>query len=155
MSAWIVSKQHIDYLVTEFLRGDHAAIYADDGVEHFHPEDADDIGRDLWSANLESVAYRYPADESGERPGIGVTDEEIRDYTHKAVHGLRGIPFSPYVLFKAVGCYRYQSCEHPGWSGSRADKVSEAMREKAIHLIVSESDIYQSAPWGIDERHVA
>jgi len=154
MSAWIVSKEHIDYLVTQWLRGD-ASMYVGGGWEKFGPEDADDVGRDLWTANLESVAFRYPGDRSGDRPGAGHSDEEIENYRHTTIYRLKGVSPGPFTLLKAVNCYRYQSCEHPGWKGSRADQLSNAIREKAIHLIGDESEEYQRAPWGIDSRHVA
>ena len=54
MSAWIVSKDHIDLLVTAALAWEQAV-----------PEQADHIGQMLWRENLESITYCYPDDPDG------------------------------------------------------------------------------------------
>lgn len=128
MSAWIVSKKHIDYLVT-------AAIQAEllDGIS------PDECGRLLWRENLLSVADRYPDDTDGTRPGpVGFRDADVLTYTWTETPVLTGG-----ALGKTVGCYRYQSCEHPEWDGSFADVLTERLYAPVEHL-----DYPDDVPWG-------
>jgi hypothetical protein len=58
MSAWVVSRDHLDLLVTAALAWDLTAL-----------PHVDETGRMLWKENLLSGAYRYPANRDGDRPG--------------------------------------------------------------------------------------
>lgn len=70
MSAWIVSKTHIDYLVTALIRAE------------LTDKSPDEAGRMLWRECLASVAWRYPNDGDGGRPGpVGFHDSEVDTYT--------------------------------------------------------------------------
>lgn len=130
MSAWIVSKRHIDYIVT-------AAIQAE--LISMSP---DETGRMLWRECLASVAYRYPGDTgSGDRPGpVDFRDSDVDTYTWTETPVLTGG-----ALAKTLGCYRYQSCEHPGWEDSEA----AALIEK-LNAPVDGADYPDSVPWGWD-----
>jgi hypothetical protein len=57
MSAWIVSSDHLDLLLTAALAWDLTI-----------PEHADETGRMLWKENLASAAHRYPTDRDRDRP---------------------------------------------------------------------------------------
>lgn len=135
MSAWIVSKTHIDALV-------HAGIDA----EMIRPEEADEFGRMLWRECLTSVAYRHPNDGDGERPGpIDFRDHMVDDYTFEYLDGGPGASLkAPGVVHSAAGCYDYQSCEHPQYRGSKAEMFVEALAT----LTAGKGQ----GPWGIDSR---
>jgi hypothetical protein len=106
MSAWIVDRDHLDRLLTAAVQWD--VITADQ---------ADETGRMLWKENLASVAYRYPRDRDGGRPGPdGFRDRDADTYRHRAYPGR----IDPEVVQSAAASLRYQSCEHPGWHGSTA-----------------------------------
>jgi hypothetical protein len=129
MSAWIVSKQHIDYMVTAII----AAELTD--------KSPDEIGRTLWRECLASVAYRYPNDGDGERPGpIDFRDSDVETYTWTEAPVL-----SAGALAKTVGCYNYQSCEHPDYELSEA--YAWVTKLKAGLGDVEYDD---DAPWGWD-----
>ena len=104
MSAWIVSREHIDVLVTAL-----------------HPAEkhqADELGRMLWGECLRSVAHRYPCDQDGVRPGpCDFRDSDVDTYTFTP----REVP--PSWVLSAAQCYAYQSCEHPQWEASRARQI--------------------------------
>lgn len=95
MSAWIVSPEHIDLILTE-MKGS-GLIDAS--------ENLDEIGQMLLDENRASVDYRY-----------NKTNERI-EYTF--------VEFSPeynrHDVDMAMQSYQYQSCEHPEWDGSLAD----------------------------------
>jgi hypothetical protein len=117
LSAWIVNRDHLDLLLT-------AAV----GWKLTKPEQSDETGRMLWRENLASVAYRYPGDHDGERPG----PDDFRD---RNVHTYRFRPYpgrvDPEVVATAATSLAYQSCEHPGWQASAACQWVTRMREQA------------------------
>jgi hypothetical protein len=106
MSAWIVGSDHLDLLLTAALSWDL-----------LNPDDADETGRMLWRENLASVAYRYPADRDGDRPGpIDFKDRDVNAYHLQPYPGR----VDPEVVDQAAASLAYQSCEHPGWAASPA-----------------------------------
>lgn len=139
MSAWIVSKGHIDRMVSTALAWELIS------VEH-----ATAIGRTLWVENLKSVAERYPDDKSGERSGSGETDKEIKSYEFTA----EVPPLTPVEMMKAIHCLDYQSCEHDGWPESVACKLLTEFIAEVLARTGSTIDQssrlpgYDEAPWG-------
>lgn len=101
MSAWFVSKRHIDILVT----------YAQERVKH-DPlvETPDKLGAALWEENARSLDARY-----GERP-------DVPEYTWEKVVA------SPGQVAKALSSYDYQTCEHDAWqAGTPIYDLTRAM----------------------------
>jgi hypothetical protein len=124
MSAWIVSRQHIDVMVDAAIRR---------GL--VEPSQADEVGRMLWKENLASVAHRYPRDKDGERPGpTDFRDADVETYTFtplpKEIVDVWDLNPDG-ALRVTVDCYDYQSCEHPGWRGSAAHALCCRLRELA------------------------
>lgn len=111
MSAFIVDREDIDVIVTAL----NAAGIVDGGLG------ADSAGRMLWAENLRSLMYRYPNDGDGERPGpIDFRDSDVDTYTWTP----RADGLDPKRLAEVIGCYRYQSCEHPEWESSQAYAIT-------------------------------
>lgn len=138
MSAWIVSRAHIDVLVQGLCESEH--------VTHLDP---DEVGRILWRENLASVAERYPNDGDGERPGpIDFRDADVDTYTYRRP----SMKITQAGLHKAIGCYQYQSSEHLGWEASQARSWTSTLAvalEQAGVPALSDSE-----PWGFEEEHV-
>ena len=130
MSAWIVSKKHIDYMVTAIIR---AELWA--GTP-------DDLGCMLWAECLESVAYLYPNDTGdGDRPGpVDFHDSDVDTYTWTETPEL-----TPGGIAKTLACYEYQSCEHPSWESSEARAITSKLRDSLGDVKYDES-----VPWGWD-----
>ena len=153
MSAWIVDRAHIDLMVTAGLdfSGQHLSLrwWWDNPLrsDELTPLNADAVGRMLWAENLASVAARYPADKSGERPGpSGFRDEDVESYRFDSIPGR----IDPVVVLKSIDCYEYQSCEHKGWRTSEAHAFCDALRKAAIGRLTG----YGDAPWGFDDRRL-
>lgn len=152
MSAWIVSKEHIDLLIQAGIRfaghGDLRWCIKDTNPIRYgelNRSNADVIGGKLWAENLASVTGRYPHDASGERPGpVDFEDTDTLTYTFDEVPG----ELDPVVVLKALSCFEYQSCEHDGWESSEARLICEAVRSACINALPG----YDAAPWGFDER---
>lgn len=141
MSAWIVSKTHIDALVTGIVRSEVVS------PEEYGDETA--LGRELWRECLASVADRYPNDGDGDRPGWLMRDAEVDEYEFDRV------TVEPVSLLKQVQCYQYQSCEHPGWKASNAYRWTTALRDQLERAGYSyTSPGYDEAPWGLDDVRV-
>ena len=127
MSAWLVSKLHIDYLVTAVIAAELST------------DTPDEIGRKLWRECLLSVASRYPDDEDGSRPGpADFQDSDVLTYTWTETPVLSGG-----ALGKTVACYRYQSCEHEGWDNSEACELTAK-----LYAPVQDDPYPESVPWG-------
>lgn len=122
MSAWIVSKAHIDVLVTGLVRSE---VVASEGLT------PDQLGQALWEENHRSVNYRY-----GEHT-------PTPEYRHEA----HDVP--PVVLAKQVTCYQYQSCEHDGWMESPAKRWTDKLTLLLWARVDQSSPEYDEAPWGI------
>ncbi len=151
MSAWIVDKVHIDLLITAGLVIPNRNVgnsklrwYRDRTYTELDHTNADAIGVMLWSENFKSVEDRYP-NEVGELPGAeeGFDAAHVLTYKHRRIHG----DLDPVVVLKAIGCYRYQSCEHDGWETSDANLFCEALTVECIHALPG----YNEAPWGFDD----
>ena len=50
-------------------------------------------------------------------------------------------------VLKAIQCYRYQSCEHPGWENSDARRWIDRLESDAIANLPG----YDDADWEIDQ----
>lgn len=134
MSAFIVSRAHICYLVTAALHRDFRCI------EDY--DQADALGQMLWDENVKSVQARYASCSIEQLPGVA-EDEPLAYGTH--TNSTR--PIEPAQLLKACDCYDYQSCEHPGYDQSQAKELIEELRAMAWHKVPG----YDAAQWEITE----
>lgn len=164
MSAFVVSKIHIDALVTAGLAFDRYGPlrwmtrdlteeeqrtgYAEG--EPWGPESvsiwrrlsreltrdtAEQVGAMLWAENVRSVNHRYAEEEW----------EEV--YTFERLPGT----VNPIVVLKAISCYEYQSCEHPEWERSEARRFCDSLRKHMINHLPGMDD---AAGWEINDRYV-
>lgn len=155
MSAWIVSKRHIDALVTaalpfklrwrrdevnKELTHERGEVWGPGAIsEHkraWSELDLSTAGRTgamLWNENHLSVNHRYNENET-EDPYV------FAKYPRKLT-----LP----AVVKALDCYEYQSCEHPDWEDSEARRFCRALREAILDKLVAGEE-YEAAPWGID-----
>ena len=127
MSAFIVSKHHIDAIISAALAY---------GVEGLTKRTAMDRGRELWEANIASVGVRYPGD-----PEALVIAGRIAD-----VYVPRQVPVPSIVeAAKLIDCLEYQSCEHDGWATSDAAAFLGKVREALLRNLEG----YDAAAWGV------
>lgn len=139
MSAFLVHAGHIDYLVSAALACHTGAVQF--GYEPVTVANADACGRMLWRENVASVSYRYPRDTPDALPGpIPYTDPGA--YTFRPYRQVTIVQ-----ALKAVGCYEYQSCEHPGWEESDARTFCVQLQSALIARLPG----YAAAPWTIEE----
>lgn len=145
MSAYLVSRGHIRYLVEAALRLQGRRMgpfsYYHGGKRHDVNElNADAIGTMLWTENARSIAHRYPSTDSDTRPGP-IDDGPEMGYVHRAAWQAT---LDPVQVMKAIRCYTYQSCEHPGWETSE----SKALVDDLFLLAASCLPGYDDAEWG-------
>ncbi len=149
MSAYILSKSHIDVLVTLAQRGPSGVPVCPMNAWHTvrygaldARTDYDLIGANLLAENCKSVQHRYPDCEASELPGPN-DGHFMLPYRHSDP---RRIPTAVEGL-KLLACYEYQSCEHPGWSMSQAREFCESLR----HCLISRLEGYDAADWRFDD----
>ena len=137
MSAWIVSKQHIDALAYWLDRM---------GIAH----DKQKMGEMLWSENYKSIRARYgDYNHKGKFvkrpkyhymiPQPRVTESYYDDFDPQNLDQIQAL----------VHCYNYQTCEHDGWEKSRAKRRMDRLETQ---LVMSGADWKREgtkAPWGI------
>jgi hypothetical protein len=129
MSAWFVSKEDID-LIVSWTRPNSV-------------EDGTRLGKMLWRENVKSLRARY-AGPNYEADHLE-QDAEVEAYVFRQLHGLKPVP-----LAKIIACYDYQSCEHEGWAASAARALCTEI-ETALNLPSKyrEKSGWQDAPWGV------
>lgn len=153
MSAFVVDPVHIDLVLSVAVNGpaDHGGSYGlawhgpyvDELLEGsasgpVRADVADPAGRALLDECVASVSHRYPGDVADRLPGvIPGFDPGRYEWTDF------GRPMSAIECCKAVACYEYQSCEHPGWSRSGARAFCERLRRSLVGEIAG----YEEAPW--------
>lgn len=127
MSAYVVSPDTIDYLVT----ASRLWRLASDGYLPYDARNLTDneLGQVLLSENVRSVNSRY--NETDETPA----------YEHRPV---RFDAIDAVMVLKSVQCLNYQSCETDDWQSTSAFKVLKAIESGAIAHLRGYSD----APWG-------
>lgn len=157
MSAWIVTKAHIDLLVEALFKYE-VVLQAD--LAHVSPTE---IGKLLWRENHRSINYRY--EERKRTPRYSHSSATICytwEYRWPAqplqvtLGTVREVVRQPYVVLKQAGCYRYQSCERPDWERSTARGLITRLGESVCKSLgmdedaATDSPAYHAAPWGID-----
>jgi len=140
MSAYIVDKAHINALLRF---ADAPAYHSHSSFTWYHNEEwhelthetEDAVGQMLLDENVKSVCYRYPDDSITSLPGR--TDAEYL------------MPFKAYPTvnrptatdaLSMIGCYEYQSCEHPEWPESEAKAFCDALTHRAIRRLPGYED---------------
>jgi hypothetical protein len=139
MSAYIVSREHILYLLAAAtspvieaigkLRWFHDGQWHD--VRSDDSERAAEVANLLWRENIASVSARYPNESSATLPGPCHENFVI-------VPADLHVPFkaiNPMQVIKCCDCYEYQSCEHEGWETSEAYAFISALRTAAWHAL--------------------
>lgn len=119
MSAFIVSTDHIDALVTYCVTK---------GLSARNPTE---IGQIFLTENYRSVGYRYSEPASNQPAAY-----RFRSFTK---------PLSAVAILKACDCLEYQSCEHDQWGDSVAKSLLDSIRTVATRHVPG----YGDAQWEI------
>jgi hypothetical protein len=140
MSAYIVSKGHIRFLVeaagrlsrdpvTWFHNGRHRQLSRFIKSDTANALTPNQLGALLWEENVRSVDERYR-----EENGVGAYE-----------HVRSSLPIDPIQVFASLRCYEYQSCEHEGWETSEAKAICDAIKDAAIRVLPGSDD----TEWGV------
>jgi hypothetical protein len=166
MSAFVVSKVHVDLLVKTAVRGprlpDGAGVcpdwawtpfsyYAHEWADCETPDDfyagrrdgrwenRHELGAVLVSENVRSVMHRYPDTLDGASlPGP-------IDAYWEAPYAFEdpGYQLTAVEALSALRCFEYQSCECPDWSKSEAHAFCDALATAVTGYLPG----YRAAPW--------
>jgi hypothetical protein len=147
MSAYVVDREHIEYLVNAAMLMPHFGFsyYWQGKRRELNSGDAEEamrIGQMLWNECVASVSHRYPNDAPDSLPGPVMEPGEGYFYgPHRFCHCPQ---LDPVQVIKACHCYAYQSCEHPEWEASEAYAFVSALESIATHYLPG----YEKAEWG-------
>lgn len=164
MSAFIVSKTHIDALVTA---GIVMARGACGPMRWYWPALTDDDRKDAYergepwgrrAVELMTERQHELRQETAGRVGAMLWAENRRSVNHRydedeweqpyEFSHLPGTP-DPVIVLDAIACYEYQSCEHPEWPASEAFEFCRVLRELAIGALPR-----RERRWEIDDPRV-
>lgn len=151
MSAFVVSRDHIDALVKGGLKP-HPQIQGyplrwwktaeyDGCWAELSAQTADEVGQMLTDECVRSVSHRYQ--DNGDLPGCYPNGEADYLAAYHYPGGMGYVELSPVQVLKLINCYEYQSCEHPGWRESEAWRYCEALRDRMISMLPG----YSEAAW--------
>jgi hypothetical protein len=157
MSAYMVSKEHIDILVMTAIYGpaeasDRNRWYPAHGYSiAVSPQTADELGAALIAENLASIHARYPDTITNPQntPGPAVRYWESAYKFPKVGH--IGKPLPALDAIGAVRSYTYQSCEHHGWETSDVKRFCASLIDNLISYVPG----YDRVPWRFDEPIVS
>jgi hypothetical protein len=122
MSAFVVSDDHIDALLTFAAKDDSRT--------------RDAIGTILLQENVRSVCHRY------RDATITKVNYKFKPYSAFAI--MPEMKKLAWVL-KLCDCFDYQACETADYDQSEAHGIIEDIRQQAINLL----PFYHDAPWGL------
>jgi len=120
MSAWVVSKNHINQIMA-FAKNTNFAF-------HHNNQTPTEIGQILWDENLRSVNHRYPTHQ-----------QKAQKFTFRSAASVSVVQF-----LKHLDCLQYQSCETDNYHERPAYTLLERLRKHGISKIVG----YDDAEWG-------
>ena len=172
MSAFIVSKAHIDAIVDVALNGpsDSAgrweggprweafdprqtdwqdqewrqACEFGTGNQSVKPVSPDALGFLLWAENIASVRFRYPNDQPGEEPGTYKPDG-TPEWSDGYTYKRPQRRLTTVQAFSAISCLEYQSCEHDEWIDSEAYRVLQRLKESLIGVLPGYGSVWEVA----------
>jgi hypothetical protein len=162
MSAYIVSRGHIAYLVEAGRRwgtGSPAVCrplqwyggrsqYAFEGAGGNTPpprqRNAAEVGQMLWDENIRSIHARYPDTVGNLANAPGITGENYRYRAHSITSSTRLIAPDIAGVVMACRCFAYQACETDDWEQSEAHGYIEALKDRALERL--SKDAHWGAP---------
>lgn len=144
MSAFVVSKDHIDAILSFAERRRMRASLAHVGSNGKEDLSWTDLGRILLAENERSVCHRYPDAVPGDAPGSCI---EAIDYKFRTFDKFFHMLHTDVCLWtiKACDCYDYQACETEDYRESIAYQIVHRIRREAIRSLPG----YDAAPWEI------
>ena len=132
MSCWIVSKEHIDLLVTALVRSECVEL----------PSNPTETGRQLWAQNRDSILARYG-------PRYDLSRWDFDGYVYQPYLG----DMNASLVLKQVDCFDYQTSEVDDWLESAPCRWLAAL----WNLLNPQRDeqAYRDAPWGVPDLRSA
>lgn len=140
MSAWVVSKHHINLLVSAAIER-AIEIRLSHGCEPVPAsgDAAEAIGLMLFTENVRSVVYRYRISGTPEEAGYL---QELAEYRFRFYPGIRRS-----AIAQAVSCYDYQSCECDDYRDTPAAFFAQQLKHAVGKPIGCDAE-----PWGFDSE---
>ncbi|MDP9471128.1 MAG: hypothetical protein M3Q71_10755 [Chloroflexota bacterium] len=142
MSAFVLDPAHINYLVNAAIAYNRPFQSVRFAGEPVSSTNATEVGRRLLWENIASVTALY-----GERDNLPgpIPTPKPADFRWRPTGSAGAAGVDAVKVLKAIACYEYQSCEHPGWKDSAAHDFCDRLRHATINRLPG----YDDAPWEI------
>jgi hypothetical protein len=141
MSAWVVTKHHIDLLVSAAIEQEVLIKLDNLAVPQMATEqNAQALGAMLWAENIRSVVYRYSLSGTDEEKQY---QQDLNQYQFCRYEGIR-----PSAIAAALACFNYQACECPDYEGTTAACFVRQLRAS----VGEHPKGYDREPWGFDSE---
>lgn len=138
MSAFIVSKEHIEAIVAYAQRKQIHVVHPSEKLIYSFsdPEDAVTMQNALVDENYRSIYARY-GDKTPSPMIIKTAD-------------MNTVPkYSDVAIYKACQCLEYQSCEHDDYRNTFGYRILSTIQNYAADEIISKMPEYDKAAWEI------
>lgn len=147
MSAYLCEHVHVEFLVS-------AGLFVRDYLPRTMAE-SNRQAQSLRQENLASLRYRYAEQYVGWTDDAIAADSGVGPQPVYTIHAYQRdccyfqnctlpLPARIAQVCKAIACYEYQSCEHPGWRTSEARAYCHALRVAWCKKLPG----YEEAEWG-------
>ena len=131
MSAYVVNPSHIGQLVLWYLQNKTPGL---NSINHRGKDiflDPKDLVLHLATANTESVKFRYAQEDVAQDVYLC---GDVWKYMREVRHAVKISHADAYNMAK---CLRYQSCEHPWYKGSAAEKLLDMIQDTAASRLAA------------------
>lgn len=163
VSAFVVSKEHLDYLIRAGLELERRNSHAGSPLRWMARELTEEDERGAYArgepwgptaVRLYNELRRELTPETASQVGQMLWAENVRSVNHRYSeddweqvyeYERRGLVPEPVQVLKALACFEYQSCEHPEWRRSEAHAFVQALEARVIRCLPG----YDEAAWEI------
>lgn len=131
MSAWICPDEHINVIVSYFVKRvgyEGLWLELDDKFQYLDEYNAAKVAQILYAENVKSVNSRYNEDTSDEYMGWHYYQQARNKY-------------SVAEIAQAINSYSYQSSETEGFYLSKAAQIIAAMQKELLREIIEKENV--------------
>jgi hypothetical protein len=134
MSAYLVDSNDFAVIAQYAFKSMRPHYYNLDSKLKIEIEDVPALAVLLAQENIKSLEHRYPSEPAGGFLSQGQTVTDFLAEVSQKSRRLQG-HFNPAHIKRVLGCYEYQSCEHPDYYKSDAYHVVRVIKDQLLDAL--------------------